>query len=477
MRSNNRNIPPRWPHQLAHAILIVVAFWAAYWTKMHLPLGLRGLADSDYQIVGFAGVVCFHFSLRFFGVYVPRRKINLSKQLLLTLQVAGVGVAGTIFTTYLMHQGEISRLLIGLFAGYSFLFLVIFEYSFLRFRANYLKTHKKNILVIGSRHRATEFIRTAMRQSASGYQIIGCLELPDMAETIGDRVYESVKIIGTINMLESVLRSTPVDELVFSIPLKEIADVHEYIFLAESMGVNIRILPDFQISAIRYYPQTASARLDYFLGAEIMTLSSAPRKEEQLFVKSIIDYTSAAIGLFIISPLLAGIALAVGTTSPGGIFFAQKRCGLNGRLFWMYKFRTMVANAEEIKKSLEGKNEMDGPVFKMKNDPRITRVGRFLRATSLDELPQLFNVVKGEMSLVGPRPALPNEVDQYKLWQHRRLSMKPGLTCIWQVSGRNNIPFERWMEMDLEYIDNWSLKLDFILLLKTIKEVTVGKGR
>ena len=476
-RSDKNNSLAALLHQLAHIFLIIAAFWAAYWTKMNLPFGLSGLAESDYLFELFVGVVCFHFSLRFFGVYTPRRETTLMLELLLSAQVAGIGMAGMIVITYLLHQGEVSRLLVGLFTGYSFLFLTTFEYSFICFRANYLKNHKKNILIIGSWNRAQEFIRTAMSLPNSGYQIIGCLELPAMAETIGNRVHESVKIIGTIDALENILRERPVDELVFSIPLQEISDVHKYIFLAESMGVNIRILPDFQIRAIRYYPQTASAQLELFLGAETMTLSSVPRKETQLLIKSIIDYTCTAIGLLVISPVLAVVALAVGITSPGGILFSQERCGLNGRIFRMHKFRTMIANAEQIKATLAEQNEMDGPVFKMKNDPRITPVGRFLRATSLDELPQLFNVLKGEMSLVGPRPPLPNEVSQYELWHLRRLSMKPGLTCIWQVNGRNNIPFERWMEMDLQYIDNWSLKLDFILILQTIKEVVVGKGR
>ena len=475
---DRRNILAVLLHQLTHVVLIVLAFYAAYCTKMNLPPGLGGLVDRyDYYFDLFFGVVCFHFSLRWFGVYAPRRSISLIRALLEALQVTGLGVVGMVFLDYLLHRHTVSRLLMALFACYGFLLLGIFEYFFLRFHANYLKNHKKHILVIGSRGRTTEFIRAVARQPESGYRIIGCLEAPAMAETIGNRVYESVKVIGTIDELESILTNNPVDELVFGIPLKKITDVHEYIFLAESMGTNIRILPDFQIRAINYYPQTADARLDYFLGTQTMTLSSVPRKEGQLLVKSLFDYVAAAIGLVVISPLLVVIAAAVGLTSRGGVLFRQERCGLNGRVFRMYKFRTMVSDAETMKVVLNGQNEMDGPVFKIKNDPRITQVGRFLRVTSLDELPQLFNILKGEMSLVGPRPPIPAEVSQYKLWQRRRLSMKPGLTCIWQVSGRNNIPFERWMEMDLQYIDNWSLKLDFILLLRTMIEVVVAKGR
>ena len=478
MPSYNNNRLAALLHQLVHVILIAVAFWVAYYTKINLPLGLGGLSELyDYRFDLFLGIVCFHFSLRFFGAYAPRRNISLMRTLLKALQVTCVSVIGMVFFNYLLHHTAVSRLLVGLFSCYSFLLLGTFEYLVAHLISNHLKIHKKNILIIGSRRQAAEFIRTVMHQKALGYRVIGCLELPSMAERVGHRIYEAIKVIGTIDNLESILRNNPIDELVFGISLERITDVHEYIFLAESMGVNIRILPNFQLNTIRYYPKTASARLDDFFGAQTLTLSSRPHNETQLLVKSIIDYTGAALGLIVISPLLALIAVAVGTTSPGGILFCQERCGLNGRIFKMYKFRTMVANAEKIKRDLEEQNEMDGPVFKIKNDPRITTVGRFLRATSLDELPQLFNVLKGEMSLVGPRPPLPSEVSQYKLWQRRRLAMKPGLTCIWQVSGRNDISFERWMEMDLQYIDNWSLKLDLILLLKTVKEVTVGGGK
>jgi lipopolysaccharide/colanic/teichoic acid biosynthesis glycosyltransferase len=170
--------------------------------------------------------------------------------------------------------------------------------------------------------------------------------------------------------------------------------------------------------------------------------------------------------------------IAILIKSDGGpVFFLQKRSGLNGRQFYCYKFRTMVVNAENLQSSLISQNEQKGPVFKIKNDPRITKVGQFLRKTSLDEIPQFINVLKGEMSVVGPRPPIPSEVKQYERWQNRRLSMKPGITCIWQVSGRNNIPFDQWMKMDMQYIDTWSLKLDFVILLKTLRTVVSGEGQ
>jgi lipopolysaccharide/colanic/teichoic acid biosynthesis glycosyltransferase len=196
-------------------------------------------------------------------------------------------------------------------------------------------------------------------------------------------------------------------------------------------------------------------------------------------VKSIIDLVASGIGLIVVAPLFAIIAIAIKISSKGPVFYKQERSGLNGRTFMLYKFRTMAADADQKRKELEALNEADGPVFKINNDPRIIPViGPLLRKTSLDELPQLLNIFRGEMSLVGPRPPIPAEVAQYKPWQRRRLSMKPGLTCIWQTSpNRNDISFNDWMKLDLEYIDNWSPMLDFKLLLKTAQVVLLGNGR
>lgn len=181
-----------------------------------------------------------------------------------------------------------------------------------------------------------------------------------------------------------------------------------------------------------------------------------------------IDIIGAGSGLLLLSPVIAIVACAVKFTSNGPIFFSQKRVGKNGQLFDMYKFRSMVVNAEELKEKLAHQNEMSGPMFKMKDDPRVTKVGKFIRKTSLDELPQLWNVLKGDMSLVGPRPSLPKEVKQFEKWMYKRLTVKPGLTCYWQVSGRNNIDFEDWMKLDCRYVDERNLWIDIKLIFKTV---------
>ena len=210
---------------------------------------------------------------------------------------------------------------------------------------------------------------------------------------------------------------------------------------------------------------------------KFLTFINIPHNSFALAIKKIMDIS---ISLFLI---ICSISCFIGycysdkTDFTGPIVFKQARVGLRGRQFNLYKFRTMIVNAEKLKKDLEAENEVDGPVFKIKDDPRVTKIGKFLRKTGLDELPQLFNILKGEMSLIGPRPPLPTETIQYKRWQLRRLSVKPGLSCFWQIKpDRNNIKFEKWMELDLAYIDNWSLRLDFIILLKTIKTVFQRTG-
>ena len=245
----------------------------------------------------------------------------------------------------------------------------------------------------------------------------------------------------------------------------------EHIFLGlEEQGIVTRLV-------VNFLPQSLSdVSFDEVGGTPMLTFSTAPRDELLLFVRRCADVVLALLLIAILGPVFAAIAVLVKLTSRGPVLFRQPRCGLHGRPFTFLKFRSMQTDAEEMKAALAPFNEMDGPAFKMTNDPRVTPIGRFLRRTSLDELPQLWNILKGDMSFVGPRPAVIEEVRQYQPWQRRRLSMKPGLTCLWQVSGRNELTFEEWMRLDLEYIDNWSLWLDVKIALKTIPAVLRGRG-
>jgi exopolysaccharide biosynthesis polyprenyl glycosylphosphotransferase len=245
----------------------------------------------------------------------------------------------------------------------------------------------------------------------------------------------------------------------------------EPVFLGlEEQGIATRLV-------VSFLPRSLSElSFDDLGGLPLLTFSTAPHDELVLFIRRVVELVLALALLVILSPLLLLIAVAIKLDSPGPVLFRQLRCGLHGRPFTFLKFRSMRVDAEALKKHLAPYNEMDGPAFKMTNDPRVTPLGRFLRRTSLDELPQLWNIVRGDMSVVGPRPAVLEEVRQYEPWQRRRLSMKPGLTCLWQVSGRNELTFDEWMRLDLEYIDNWSLWLDVKIAFKTIPAVLLGRG-
>ncbi|WP_306819045.1 exopolysaccharide biosynthesis polyisoprenyl-phosphate hexose-1-phosphate transferase EpsZ [Archangium lipolyticum] len=278
-------------------------------------------------------------------------------------------------------------------------------------------------------------------------------------------------VLGTVKDLENILCTVPVDEVfIAGNMLKHSAEMQNAVKLCENFGIPFA-LPAYHFRFDRARPVDDHAVSDGYL--HFMTHAFQPH---QMALKRLFDIVSSAAALAMLSPLLIGVALVVKFTSRGPIFFKQTRVGLHGKTFNMLKFRSMVVNAEELKAKLEALNEQTGPVFKMKNDPRITRIGRFIRKYSIDELPQLINVLRGEMSVVGPRPPIPKEVEKYAAWQRRRLSVRPGLTCIWQVSGRNQISFEEWMYLDMQYIDHWSLKNDINLILKTVPVVLTGSG-
>jgi exopolysaccharide biosynthesis polyprenyl glycosylphosphotransferase len=270
--------------------------------------------------------------------------------------------------------------------------------------------------------------------------------------------------------LKGLVEDLIVDDVLFAVPFSALLSAEPHVAWCEEVGVTVHLKVDF----IRtLFSRTYPSELD---GMPMLTMSTTPQDAVALLLKRTVDFVVSSVMLVGLSPLLALCALAVKTTSPGSVYFRQQRVGLNGRIFTLLKFRSMYRDAEERRKELERLNEASGPVFKMRRDPRITPVGRLLRRFSLDELPQLWNVFRGDMSLVGPRPPLPDEVRRYERWQRRRLSMKPGLTCLWQVAGRSNIGFDEWMKLDLAYIDNWSLKLDFVILLRTVPAVVLARG-
>jgi exopolysaccharide biosynthesis polyprenyl glycosylphosphotransferase len=468
-------------HMILDLFLTGSAFVAAYFIKKDLlPEPYRGLITvPNYYIVLLLIIIIWYLVFRFFDLYASYRKQNFGR--IFWEMVKGVFVSFLLlsFLMYFFKITDVSRIMMGIFLILNITMLGFtkgFAYRTLtRFRAKGFNF--RNILIIGSREGAKEVIDAIGDRLEAGYRILGCLEIN--GNKVGEKVKNGVKVIDTVESMEKILLKDVVDELIFAMPLHMITDVEKYISMAEDVGVAVRILPQWHIRQLGYTPNIGSLHFETFLGIPTMALTTTPNGEISLLIKSLFDYTMAAIAMIFFLPLFMVIAGAIKLCSKGPVFFKQERLGLNGRKFILYKFRTMTNNAEEEQKKLKAMNEADGPAFKIKKDPRIVPIiGTFLRKTGIDELPQLINVLKGEMSIVGPRPPVSSEVGKYDNWQRRRLSMKPGLTCLWQITPcRNDVCFEEWMNLDLKYIDNWSLGLDIKILLKTPWALLTGEGR
>ena len=329
----------------------------------------------------------------------------------------------------------------------------------------------RNILVIGTGGEALPLIRAIERHQEWGLRVIGVLHPASSEDDSAISVVTGLNVMGRMDQLSKILETHPVDQVYLTGRPWDMRELRRIADSCEELGV------EFSMDANFLGLTVAQSYLQEFEGNSVLSFSSTPVNAEAMVLKRVMDIVLSGLALAALAPVLLVTAALIKIEDPGPVFFGQKRSGLFGRTFTMWKFRSMVMDAEKLKARLEADNEMDGPVFKMQNDPRITRVGRFIRKFSIDELPPFWNVFIGEMSLVGPRPPIPAEVVQYERWQMRRLSMQPGITCIWQVSGRNNIDFKTWMKLDLQYIDNWSLFLDMKLLLKTPLAVVLGTGK
>lgn len=427
--------------------------------------GLRPLSEFLFIMI----IIPFVWWIAFSRVSIYDPIIMRDPQALLWALIkanlgAGLVLSGLFFLSKLYFP---SRVQMAIFLSINILLL----YGEKRLIVYFWKVHKiekylHRILLVGSDFDMRRLARYLESYPEVGYNIVGCLgdfnqpgELP-----------RSLKVLGPIQAFEKVVKENPIEEvIVFSIQ-KLWSNIDQIVPVCEDMGIKLTVVPQ--------WPNQQSMHVSFrrLAGLPLISFLSRPKKDISLFVKAISDLAIAFITLVFLSPLFLIIAIMIKWDSKGPVFYSQKRCGRNGREFFLLKFRSMVVDAEKMQEDLKAFNEMSGPVFKMKEDPRVTRVGRWLRRTSLDELPQLFNVLKGDLSLVGPRPPLPSEVAHYERWQRRRLSVKPGITCTWQISGRNDINFEEWIQLDLHYIDNWSLIMDLKILIRTIPAVLSGRG-
>lgn len=466
------------------ALVIIVSFVSSYFIDYFIR-SAYDFQDMAYAIApNLEGLIYFSlknnvlsitvlptwmYLLILLGAYKEFRLRQFKQDLFIILKasVFSIIVLGSIF--FITQMKLTSRLYIGIFTVTTAVSLII-EKRLMGFFLDKMHEHgfnQINILLVGTGKRAQKFIRVLKEHSNWGLQIVGLID--DEHDLYGKEI-EGYRVLGRIQDIPFILHRKVIDRVIFVVPRLWLHRLDDVILACEREGISTSISLDL------YDLRIARMRQTYFSEFPLLEFETFNANEWELFFKRTIDIIFSLIFIILLSPVFILTTIAIKLESKGPVLFSQIRSGVNGRKFTLFKFRSMIVGAEMKKKHLEKMNEMDGPVFKIKYDPRITSVGRIIRKFSIDELPQLFNVLKGDMSIVGPRPPLPIEVDLYELWQRRRLSLKPGLTCIWQVSGRNNVNFERWMEMDLEYIDSWSLWLDLKILFKTFFVVLFGFG-
>lgn len=445
---------------------LILAMPVAWWARALLPGNEPVLPRIEYAPFLAFTLLMWFVAAWFFQVYVSFRTRSVWPEMgRIAKSVVAVGlvhVAGIFFLR--MHE-EVSRIVFGAYFTAS-LVLLTGSRVLLRAAAHRLRRSGQNsrvFAVVGSGQLADDVVATVADHPEWGMMFAG-----HIVEE-GASVARETRL-GSVSQIGQILDDNVIDEVIFAVPRDRLPSVQEAFRNCQERGAAARVCLDlFEVDGAR-------AELGDLDGLPMLSFSSAPTDEVALLFKRAFDVLSSAAALLLFSPVLLVTALAVKLESPGPVFFRQVRVGKNGRPFRMFKFRSMRADAEERLESLRARNEASGPVFKMRNDPRVTRVGAFIRRHSIDELPQFLNVLSGEMSVVGPRPPVPAEVRQYERWQRRRLSVKPGITCTWQVSGRSDITFDRWMELDLAYIDSWSLWRDVQICFQTIPAVLTSRG-
>ncbi len=333
------------------------------------------------------------------------------------------------------------------------------------FRSNGYNIH--NLIIIADKY-SEQIIDSILDHKEWGYRIVAIFS---DSTNIRELYSPMIRVLPERSNIKNLLKVDIIDEVLYCKHDVDLSRVDQLIAACKELGIT------FKAKSNVVHVNQSEGKLTHLEKTPFLTYYNTPNNSLRWVWKSISDFVISAVLLFFLSPIFLIVALLIKLTSKGPVIFKQRRVGLHGRQFYIYKFRTMVQNAEELKSKLMEQNESDGPTFKIKKDPRITPIGRFIRKTSIDELPQLYNVLKGEMSLIGPRPPLPSEVVEYKDWQLRRLSVKPGITCTWQIiPNRNDVVFEKWMKLDMEYIDKWSIKSDWQLLFKTIKSILINRG-
>ena len=452
-------------------LIIVASFCTAYYLRHDFTYSGFIEMRLQFKVFFFAYLIFWIFFSIKNELYNSKRFVAIWTESLSLVKTITISFLLAFIPAFYFRQDPLSRLFIIYFGLIQTGSLITFHF-FVRGFLSYIRLRGYNyrqVLIVGRNKRAEEMAKLFIENPQYGIRLIGYVD--DQINKNGFSNFARSKLIGKLEDLEKILLQEVVDEVIVTLPMKSFySEIQQIVLLCEKVGVEVKLPAN--LFSFNLCMSTISSYHDI----QVIDFYTSPKMTFQMVVKRIFDIVVSSVSLISSAPVFLVVPIIIKATSEGPVFFTQQRIGYNGRPFTCLKFRTMDENAEVIKKELLKLNEMDGPVFKMENDPRVTKIGRFLRKTSIDELPQLINVLKGDMSLVGPRPPVPGEVSEYNLMDRRRLSMRPGITCIWQTCGRNNIGFENWMELDRQYIDNWSLWLDIKILLKTIPAVLKGSG-
>ncbi len=463
--------------QLADFITVLVSYgltyyiWLYFFLKDAEKVAFReNLPKNWLPIVILLGFV-FGFFFELNNAYNFQRFTSLVREYTILFRVVVLGFLSGVFTIYMFANRFIfpRKILILNFIVLAVLFFIqktLMYFIALRVRKHY---KKEKVLIVGTGEQAKHLIATIVRNKYIGMKIVGL---------VGDDENEMHKkimnhqVVGTIDDFDNLLKKYNPEEVIVALQADALGKVQKIFKSCAEVGVQLRLISEF------FSAMTKNLKVDTVYGINFISFYPYHRSEADVFLKRLMDITISLLAILILSPVYLAISLMILIKDGRPVFYKWQVVGYNRNPITSWKFRTMVNNADELKKELLAKNEMKGPMFKMEKDPRILLFGHFLRRYSLDELPQLFSVLKGDLSLVGPRPPLQYEFKEFELWQMRKLSVKPGLTCLWQVSGRNKINnFDDWVKLDLEYIDNWSLMLDLKILLKTFNAVIKGSGK
>jgi exopolysaccharide biosynthesis polyprenyl glycosylphosphotransferase len=451
-------------------LLTALAFEAAYQTRVWLPAEFEFFLTPPIKalLLGTA-IVAWLLIGNWFQLYERLDSAHMHVILRDTVRQCALGTICVVLLEYMLRL-NLSRAFLGFFAAYSCVLLFLFRWKAGSIVGIIRREFgiPRYVMIVGVSEGAQRIGELIERSSAYGVHLKGFLSEYSLNSAESDQL-SSRHPVYPIEKLSELLKSQVIDELIFAVDSRYLADLEEVFLLCDEEGVRTHVAVDF-------FPHVnSSVYLEHIGPAPLLTFSAAPHDEVRLLLKRSMDVVLAGAAFVLLLPFMAVVTLLIKLTSPGPVIFRQVRCGLNGRRFVCYKFRSMCVDAETMKSALEHMSDRR-TAFKIFHDPRLTFVGRYLRKFSVDEWPQLWNVLKGEMSLVGPRPAVPEEVANYQRWQRRRLRMRPGLTCLWAINGRDQLDFETWMKLDMQYIDRWSLALDWMIIMRTIPHVLLGKG-